>query len=267
MCYINGIRVSLTEYISFQNQQWELQQMDAALMNQPAASGFDYGPWPVIRAGAKDGCAVLEAMQWGFVPDYINDEEALKKFRYGYKDAYGIFKPPYTTLNAVGEELLQPGKMFAHAARQHRCLVLSSGFYEYRHVPVMGKKGKPLKTPEKFPYHIGLKTTEEYFFMAGIYNSWTDRETGEMYNSFAIVTTAANALMASIHNSKKRMPVILTEALAAEWIQPNLSEERINAIARYQYPANEMMAYTVAKNFLQQEEPNPPFEFEQLPAI
>lgn len=267
MCYINGIRVSLTEYISFQNQQWELQQMDRALLNQPAMRGFEYGPWPIITTSADATQWILQPMEWGFIPDYITDEEALKKFRYGYKDANGIFKPPYTTLNAIGEELLQPGKMFSHAAKHHRCLVLSSGFYEYRHVTVMGKKGKPLKTPEKFPYYIGLKTTGEYFFMAGIYNCRTDRQTGEMRHSFAIVTTAANALMAGIHNSKKRMPVILTEALAAEWIQPNLSEERINAIACYQFPANEMMAYTVAKDFLQQEEPYRPFAFEHLPAI
>jgi len=61
-----------------------------------------------------------------------------------------------------------------------------------------------LKTAIKYPYHIGVKD-REYFYMAGIWQAWTDTETGECVETFAIVTTAANRLMEQVHNSKKRM--------------------------------------------------------------
>ena len=77
----------------------------------------------------------------------------------------------------------------------------------------------------------------EYFFIAGIWQPWKDTETGEYIETFSIVTTAANKLMERIHNSKKRMPTILTEDLAWEWLFGNPDEERITEIARYQFPA------------------------------
>ena len=85
------------------------------------------------------------------------------------------------------------------------CLVLSNGFYEWRHVFPIGKKyGKPLKTAVKYPYHIGLKD-KEYFYIAGIWQPWKDVETGEYVETFSVVTTAANKIMEQIHNSKKRV--------------------------------------------------------------
>ena len=48
--------------------------------------------------------------------------------------------------------------------------------------------------------------------------------------------------MEQIHNSKKRMPTILTEDLAWEWLFGNLDEERITEIARYQFPTEQMEA-------------------------
>lgn len=38
--------------------------------------------------------------------------------------------------------------------------------------------------------------------MAGIWQPFTDKETGETMDTFAIVTTKANALMEQLHNHK-----------------------------------------------------------------
>jgi putative SOS response-associated peptidase YedK len=46
----------------------------------------------------------------------------------------------------------------------------------------------------------------------------------------AIVTTQANLFMEQIHNSKKRMPTILTDDLAWEWMFGKLTEKRISEI-------------------------------------
>ncbi|RTZ46294.1 hypothetical protein EJ377_18080 [Chryseobacterium arthrosphaerae] len=49
--------------------------------------------------------------------------------------------------------------MFRKAALQRRCLILSSEFYEWRHLYRLNKRtNQPLKTADKYPYHIGLKT-------------------------------------------------------------------------------------------------------------
>ena len=103
--------------------------------------------------------------------------------------------------------------------------------------------------------------------MAGIWQPWKDTETGEYVETFSIVTTAANKLMEQIHNSKKRMPTILTEDLAWEWIFDDLDEERITEIARYQFPAEQMEACTISKDFRSALAPKELVVYGDLPAI
>ncbi len=208
MCYYNRAKITRAEAIFLQELKIQLDfPLDILLR-----SGFDYDNWPVLKPVAEDCKLKLTMMEWGFIPFYLQNRDAVKKFREGYKDEKGKFHPPITTLNAMGEEMLLPGKMYREAALKRRCLVISSGFYEWRHIYPIGKKGLPLKTAVKYPYHIKVKDVE-YFFMAGTWQPWTDKENGETIETFALVTTKANGLMEQIHNSKKRMPVILTEEL------------------------------------------------------
>lgn len=147
-------------------------------------------------------------------------------------------------------ELLQPNKIYRDASLKRRCLVLSSGFYEWRHIYPIGKRtGKPLKTAVTYPYFISLPD-KEYFYMAGIWQPWTDAETGEYVESDAIITTTAveHDLMSQVHNTKKRMPTILNDDLAYEWLFGKLDEKRILEIAKTQYPSKEMHAYPIAKD-------------------
>ncbi|MDB5191863.1 MAG: response-associated peptidase [Segetibacter sp.] len=188
-------------------------------------------------------------MEWGFIPFYLTNRNSVEKFRRGYTDARGNYRPAMTTLNAVGEELLLAGKMFREYALKRRCLFISTSFFEWRQVFPLGKKGKPLKTPVKYPYNIRTKGDNEIHFTAGIWQPWTDKETGETVDTCALITTQANRLMEQIHNSKKRMPTILTPELAGEWISDGLTEERINEIATFQYPAEDMEAWPIHKDF------------------
>jgi hypothetical protein len=57
------------------------------------------------------------------------------------------------------------------------------------------------------------------------------------------------------------MPTILPEELAYEWIQDGLSEKRITEIASYQLPADKMEAWTIAKDFLKQPNPEQYYEY------
>lgn len=254
MCYIMGVRVSLEEFKAYKRQQTELKQLMAAkLLYQPAKRGFDYGDWPVIKPTWDGKSWDIAPMEWGLLHNGLKTDADVHRFRHGYKDDAGKYIKPITTLNARGEELLDKA-MFSDAARHRRVLVLASHFFEHQHVPQIGKRGGILETPEKVPYCITLPG-KTYFPILGIYNTWTDQNTGETKDTLAIVTTVANSLMSAIHNSEKRMPVIATKEIANEWRNPGLPESRIREIATYQYPSELMKAHRVSKDFLTAADP------------
>ncbi|WP_285546193.1 SOS response-associated peptidase [Dyadobacter frigoris] len=242
-------------------------------LNNSIQEGFAYGQSAVLKPNDVKSNFEIVQMEWGFIPSYLSTREDVKKMRSGYKEANGKYHPPLTTLNAKGEELLlidpftKKPKMYRKAALERRCLVLSTGFYEWRHVyPKNKRTGEPLKTAVKYPYYISLKD-QEYFYMAGIWQPWTDRQTGEQVNTMAIVTTDANYIMKQVHNSKNRMPTILGDELAWEWMMDDISEERITEIATSQYPAKLMQAYSIEKEFRASVEPTTAFTYEELPPL
>ena len=91
----------------------------------------------------------------------------------------------------------------------NRCLIIADGFYEWQWLDPKGKN--------KQQYLIGLPNNELFAF-AGIYSHWLDKKTGNIINSYSIITTEANPFMQEIHNSKKRMPVILTRENEKDWL-------------------------------------------------
>jgi hypothetical protein len=262
MCYYNSVNIKMIDAVTLAGSSCPLP--DSTLIHQPLQSGFDHKLSPVIKKEEGSSRFSVTAMEWGFLPPYIKNRAAADRFRKGYKDETGLFHPPVITLNAVGEELLLPRKIYREAALDRRCLILSSGFFEWRHQAGVNKKtGAPLKTILKYPYYIHLKN-RDYFFMAGIWQSWLDSQTGEYTETFAIITTAANPLMEKIHNSKKRMPCILDEEKAAEWLLGRPDESRITALACSQYPQEQMEAYTIAKNFRESDDPTMPYQYAEL---
>lgn len=89
----------------------------------------------------------------------------------------------------------------------NRCLILAQSFIEYKHIPKPG-----LKTPNKIPYEI-FTPNRKPFAIAGLYAMVGDTPT------VTLLTTAANTLMAEIHNSAKRMPVILKKEEQELWLE------------------------------------------------
>jgi putative SOS response-associated peptidase YedK len=259
MCFYNGIDISRAQHIKLKKKEKKLSDSNINL-HQPLASGFDYPLWPVIKPIENGLDFELEMMHWEFIPSYIKTSEALLHFRKGgINPKTGQKGFPHNTLNARGEDVLNK-PTYKDAAVHRRCLVLSSGFYEWRHFTPPGGKDTA------YPYYIGLKD-QEYFFMAGIFNPWMDQSTGEMVNSFSILTTAANSLMEKIHNKKKRMPVILPEDLASNWIQADLSINEIASLAKFQISDDEMIAHTIRKDFRQLQEPREEFMYDELPKL
>ena len=106
--------------------------------------------------------------------------------------------PRYATANARCETIARL-PAYRHAwALDRRCLVPASSFVEWQ--AVSGSRRKQ-------PWLVYLADRRPMAF-AGLWEySYTDD--GERVESCTIVTAPANALMAEIHNTRKRMPVVL----------------------------------------------------------
>lgn len=249
MCNFMGVRVSKLQFVRLKNIEKDFGTLEAMREMELMKDGFRYSNSVIIRRKGENDIEAVSA-HWEFIPVWVKSMEEVKAAR-----RQGI---PW--LNATSEKLLD-SKMFRNAALKRRCLILASHFFEWRHYQPEGEK-----KPKAYPYTIGL-TGADYFYMAGIWQPWTDRETGETFDTFAIITTRANKLMEAVHNTKKRMPTILTGDLAYEWIMQDLPEERIKEIASYQIPAASMYAHPIRKDFKFAEDPCEQEDYAELPVI
>ncbi|MEO7294103.1 MAG: SOS response-associated peptidase family protein, partial [Ginsengibacter sp.] len=161
MCYYNGQKVTRVEFIRLKQLEKAIAQYD--FINRDLQIGFDYSDNAVLKKVADKEDFDIVKMEWGFLPDSwfgkpIDNKANAERFRKGFPNLAGKMEPGITTLNAMAEELLLPGKIYRQSALERRCLVLSSGFFEWRHVYRTNKKtGLPLKTPDKYPHYISLK--------------------------------------------------------------------------------------------------------------
>lgn len=115
-------------------------------------------------------------------------------------------------INARSEEA--PAKpAFRQAFRHRRCLVPCSGFYEWKAV-----QGAP-KRAKKQAY-VFRKSDGGTFALGGLWEQWCGPE-GNRIDSFAILTAAANEVVAHVHD---RMPAIIHRSDYASWLDPKMSD-------------------------------------------
>ena len=150
-------------------------------------NGFTFPQTPVITNKDKNK---IQLFNWGLIPHWAKDDSIRKN-----------------TLNARSETIHE--KPSFRQVVNNRCLVLSDGFFEWQWLDEKGKK--------KQKYEITLPSNELFAF-AGLWSEWVDKTTGELINSYAILTTEANETMSRIHNSKKRRPMILSRDNERGWI-------------------------------------------------
>ncbi|CAM3799894.1 SOS response-associated peptidase [Mucilaginibacter galii] len=239
MCYYNGQKVTRAESIRLKGIEKAIKRYN--FLNVGVHNGFNYAPCAILIPSANGKDFDIVQAEWGYVPGFVKT-----------RTEANIFRAKYTTLNFKSENLFVKENgdrsMWADAAKNRRCLVLSTGIVESRHVPKIGKKGQELKEMIKYPYQISLKG-QEYFYLPGLYNEWLDPETSQFVITVAFGITDSNQVMSQIHNSKKRMPAILTDELAWEWLMEKPSEERLSQIARTQIPSRLLDFCTVDRNY------------------
>jgi putative SOS response-associated peptidase YedK len=160
----------------------------------------------------------LRLLQWGLIPSWTRTTDDANIIR-------------FKTFNARAETLEQKPS-FSGSFRSARCIIPVKGFFEWQH------DGK-----EKIPWYIS-HFEDEIISFAGLYNDWTETSTGEIFSTFSIVTTDANDLMAGIHNSGKRMPVILDKPSQETWMNSSLALSEIREVLK-PCPSMLLKAHTV----------------------
>ena len=125
---------------------------------------------------------------------------------WGFRPEWADWRNVKPVINARAETVASK-PFFWQAFRTRRCLVLADGFYEWQHT-----------RKSTLGYRITLKSGEPFAF-AGIWSLGYDGQRRPR-STFAILTTAANRLVAQIHH---RMPVILYPEAEATWLNPAAS--------------------------------------------
>lgn len=181
------------------------------------ADGFSFLKMPVITQ-KKPGA--VQMFHWGLIPHWVKTKADADKLK-------------TQTLNARSETVFEKPS-FRSYITNNRCLIIADGFFEWMDFQ-----------KKKYPHFIYMKNNSLFCF-AGIYSSWTDKETGEYLNTFSILTTDANPMLEKIHNIKKRMPVIVPPHLYKKWLQPDLAKEEIQSFFR-PFPDDVMQNHTISK--------------------
>lgn len=148
-----------------------------------------------VNNGADGGREAILA-RWGLVPAWAKD-----------------LKAGYRMINARAEGLLK-SRAYAPLVkkREHRCLIVADGFYEW----MKAEKPNEPRQPVRFTVDGG-----EPFAFAGL--ATTRQWEGEPLTSCTIVTTTPNDVVKPVHN---RMPVILPDPDAeTAWLEGELAPE------------------------------------------
>ncbi len=174
---------------------------------------------PVIPAVCSDNPDTIRFLKWGLIPSWIKNTDDAEAIR-------------FKTFNARAESV-ENKPSFSSSFRSKRCLIPVMGFYEWQHV---GEK--------KIPWYI-YHAEDEIFTIAGLYSDWIPPGCSEPLSTFSIITTDANELMAEIHNSKKRMPVILSRNDEKKWIDMALPPAYATGMLK-PCPSNILKAHTIS---------------------
>jgi putative SOS response-associated peptidase YedK len=160
----------------------------------PVAAGDIYPGTDValVRAGAAG--REVARLHWGFRPAWKKDRTA--------------------PINARAETLFESG-MWRESARKRRCVVPADGFYE----PVGPKRPKRPQVYLTLPDRKALS-------IAALWTPWPGDDRDPACDTFALITTAANATVAPYH---PRMPALLAGDAVDVWLDPGVTDRKLLA--------------------------------------
>jgi putative SOS response-associated peptidase YedK len=171
---------------------------------------------PAICSGRPGEICLLK---WGLIPSWVKDNKAAGEIR---------LKTFNARAGSVGEK-----PSFSQSFRSKRCIIPVRGFYEWQHTP-----------SGKIPWYI-YRADNDIMSLAGLWSEWNDSSTGEVVSTFSVITTDANDLMSVVHNSKKRMPVVLEKKNEARWLDLSSGEDHLGQMLAT-YPSSVLAAHTIS---------------------
>lgn len=173
-------------------------------MNLYHVNGFSH---PKMLSFTKENDELdIKQRTWGLIPHWVKDNLKAKDIM------------DSTLLSRA--ESMSDKPSFREAVSKTRCIIPLDGFYEHFH-----KNGK------SYPHFIKSRDNHR-LFVGGLTSKWLDNSTGELIETFSIVTTKANEFMSRIHNNPKlkesRMPLILNDENSVKWLDDN---EKVECLA------------------------------------
>ena len=144
---------------------------------------------------AHDSKRTLVPMRWGLVPSWWS--KPLKELK-------------LATFNARAETAAEK-PMFRGPFKRHRCLIPVSGYYEWQDTPG-GKQ----------PWYFTARDGSPALTIAGLWDEWKNKESGETLKSCTMIITEPNAFVAQVHD---RMPTLLTEKQFEPWLSGDAGTE------------------------------------------
>lgn len=182
-------------------------------------SGFSHPELIIYKEEGNDPILAT----WGLIPESVKDADPI------------VFWKRFNTLNAKGETIFT-SQAYRNSAESKHCLIYVDGFYEHHH-----HNGKA------YPFFIHAPD-EQPLPLAGLWSEWVNPATKVKLVTYTILTTMPNRTMAKIHNNPDRdgprMPVILDDARAEEWLKPGLTQKGMSEFL-VPYPEDKLAVYTV----------------------
>lgn len=200
-------RYSFAPDLKIVNEHYDITVTDGDI--QP---NYNCAPSQLLPVITNENPGEMALFLWGLIPFWARDSAIGNKL-----------------INARCETITEKSS-YRNAFRRRRCLVPADAFYEWK--SMQGQK-------EKIPFRIYLPD-QPVFSMAGIWEKWKSPD-GKTVNSFSIITTSPNELMAEIHN---RMPVILPHSSEKQWLNSDNEHDLLELLRPF--PAEKMSAYRIS---------------------
>ncbi len=176
---------------------------------------FSLPQWPVLKDETPDKFLPLT---WGLIPSWTKNFDAARDLR-------------FKTFNARIETIHEKAS-YRKASDSSRCAIPIDGWYEWKEV-----RGK------KYPYYIHREDRKP-FLLAGLWDRWTDVQNDQILETFSIVTTTALGICAQVHNTKERMPFLLSKEYSSLWLDRDLKYSQIRGTIQPQW--KELKAHPVS---------------------
>jgi putative SOS response-associated peptidase YedK len=148
-----------------------------------------------------DGKRRLEPMRWGLIPAWWS--KPLKELR-------------LATFNARAETV-EEKPFFRGAFKRNRCLIPVSGYYEWQDTPA-GKQ----------PWYFTAADGSPALTIAGLWDEWHDKVSGETLKSCTMIIAEPNKFVAEVHD---RMPVLLAEKDYESWLSAHAGQDLLKPAA------------------------------------